>query len=150
MPARRSADRGQVTTDGYGRKIPKHAHGTANLGRQTSSARLITEAVLELYDRIVDQNLLVRRISLAANHIVPENTVSKEPVAEQLNLFTDYVALEKKREEEQAELEREKKMQQAVLSIKKKFGKNAILKGMNLEEGATAKDRNNQIGGHKA
>ena len=149
-PKRRSAYKGAVTTDRYGRKIPKHAHGTAHLGRQTSSTRLVTDAVMDLYDRIVDKNLLVRRLNITANHVVLESSVVKEAVPEQLDLFTDYAALEKQREEENAALEREKKMQQAVLAVKKKFGKNAILKGMNLREGATAKDRNEQIGGHKA
>lgn len=141
---------GPVTTDNYGRQIPKHAHGTANIGRQTSSTKLITDATMELYDRIVNPALLVRRLTIAANHVVPENSVQKANVVEQLDLFTDYEALERERAKEQEEMDREKKMQQAVLSIKKKFGKNAILKGMNLQEGATAKDRNNQIGGHKA
>lgn len=147
---RRKAYTGPVTTDNYGRQIPKHAHGTANIGRQTSSTKLITDATMELYDRIVNPALLVRRLTIAANHVVPENSVQKANVVEQLDLFTDYEALERERAKEQEELDREKKMQQAVLSIKKKFGKNAILKGMNLQEGATAKDRNNQIGGHKA
>ena len=103
-----------------------------------------------LYDKIADKNLLIRRLNIVANHVVPENSVTKDTGPEQMDLFTDYAALEKQREEENAALEREKKMQQAVLTIKKKFGKNAILKGMNLQEGATAKDRNEQIGGHKA
>ena len=141
---------GSITTDHYGRKIPKHAHGTANLGRQTSSTKLIMDAVMELYDRIVDKKLLVRRINITANHVVDESSVVKADSFEQLDLFTDYEAVQKKRAEEEATLEREKRMQQAVLSIKKKFGKNAILKGMNLEEGATTVDRNRQIGGHKA
>lgn len=149
-PKRRNAYKGPVTTDHYGRKIPKHAHGTANLNRQTSSTKLITDAVMELYDRIVDPALLVRRLNIAANHVVAEDSVKKVDFVEQLDLFTDYEALEKQRKDEEAALEREKKMQQAVLSIKKKFGKNAILKGMNFEEGATAKERNEQIGGHKA
>lgn len=142
--------RGEVTTDRYGRRIPKHAHGTENLGTQTSSARLITEAVMRLYDRIMDRKLLIRRIYLTANHVVDEHTGRKETGYEQLDLFTDYAALEAERKKEEEVLEREKKMQQAVLSIKKKFGKNAILKGMNLEEGATTISRNGQIGGHKA
>ena len=149
-PERRKYYHGEVTTDGYGRKIPKHAHGTANLDRQTSSTRLIMDAVMELFDRIVDPGLLVRRVNLVANHILPESSVTEKPIVEQMDLFTDYAALEKKQEEEKAALEREKRMQLAVLSIKKKFGKNAILKGMNLEEGATTRDRNGQIGGHKA
>lgn len=149
-PVRRKAYKGQITTDRYGRQVPKHAHGTANIGRYTSSTRLVTDAVLELYDRIVDKSLLVRRLNISANHVIFEADVPKENKVEQLDLFTDYAALEKEKEKEDAALEREKKMQQAVLTIKKKFGKNAILKGMNLQEGATAKDRNAQIGGHKA
>lgn len=149
-PQIRKAYKGEVTVDHYGRRVPKHAHGTVNLGRQTSSGRLILEAVSGLYDRIVDQKLLVRRVTLTANHVVDEKNVKKEVSYEQLDLFTDYEALEKQQEEENAVLEREKKLQQAVLSIKKKFGKNAVLKGMNLEEGATAVSRNGQIGGHKA
>ena len=141
---------GEVTIDRYGRRIPKHAHGTTNLKRQTSSTKLITDAVIELYDRIVDRNLLIRRINITANRLVDENYVKKEKVYEQLDLFTDYESQRKKQEEEEAALDREKRMQEAMLSIKKKFGKNAVLKGMNLQEGATAKDRNEQIGGHKA
>ena len=106
------------------------------------------DAVIELYDRIVDRNLLVRRINITANRLVDESSVKKEEVYEQMDLFTDYEEQRKKKEEE--ELAREKRMQQAVLEIKKKFGKNAILKGMNLEDGATAISRNGQIGGHKA
>lgn len=141
---------GPVTTDQYGRKIPKHAHGTANLDRQTSSTMLIVSAVMALYDRIVDKNLLIRRITLAACKLIPESDAATTPIVEQLALFTDYEALERERKEQDAALAKEKKMQQAMLDIKKKFGKNAILKGMNLEEGATAKERNEQIGGHKA
>jgi len=141
---------GEVTTDHYGRSIPKHAHGTVNLGRQTSSTRLIIDAVMDLYSQIVDENLLIRRINITANHVVDESSVKKDNTFEQLNLFTDYATEQKKKEEEEAALEREKKMQHAVLDIKKKFGKNAILKGMNLEKGAMAKERNKQIGGHKA
>ena len=141
---------GTVTTDHYGRKVPKHAHGTANLDRQTSSTRLIVDAVMALYDRIVDKNLLVRRITLAACKLVPESEVATSDGVEQLDLFTDYEAQERERKAQEEALAREKKMQQAMLTIKKKFGKNAILKGMNLEEGATARERNEQIGGHKA
>ena len=141
---------GPVTTDHYGRKVPKHAHGTANLDRQTSSTMLIVNAVMALYDRIVDPNLLVRRITLAACKLVSESAVAVSDGVEQLDLFTDYEAQERERKAQEAALAREKKMQQAMLEIKKKFGKNAILKGMNLEEGATAKERNEQIGGHKA
>lgn len=141
---------GEVTTDHYGRKIPKHAHGTANLRRQTSSTMLILDAVMELFDRIADKKLLVRRVNITANHVVDENAVIKPNSFEQLDLFTDYDAVQKKIVEEEAALAREKRMQEAVINIKKKFGKNAILKGMNLEEGATTASRNRQIGGHKA
>ena len=141
---------GEITTDHYGRKVPKHAHGTANLDRLTSSARLISDAVMELFDRITDPDLLVRRINLTANHVTDEDTASRNPVPVQYDLFTDYEAVEKKNAEEKEKLDKERKMQTAILKIKKQFGKNAILKGLNFEEGATAKERNKQIGGHKA
>lgn len=147
---RRSKYKGEVTIDRYGRRIPKHAHGTANIKRKTSSTMLIVNAVMELYDRIVDENLLVRRISISANRLENENDIVPNEQFEQLDLFTDYEAVEKNQAEEEERLQREKNMQKAVLHIKKKFGKNAILKGMNLKEGATAKERNAQIGGHKA
>lgn len=149
-PKIKNSYHGAVTTDHYGRAVPKSAHGTANLGRQTSSTKLIMDAVTELFERIVDKNLLVRRVNITANHVVDEETVQKSDNFEQLNLFTDYGAVQAKKEEEEAELAREKNMQKAMLEIKKKYGKNAILKGMNLEEGATTLDRNKQIGGHKA
>ena len=142
--------KGTVTTNYYGKKIPKSAHGTTNLPKQTSSTTLITNAVMELYDKIVNKKLLIRRINIVANKLVDEHSVKNANKYEQLELFTDYEILKKKREKENAESEREKRMQNTILDIKKKFGKNAILKGMNLQEGATAKDRNNQIGGHKA
>ena len=143
--------RGEVTVDHYGRKIPKHAHGTANLGRYTSSAKAMISAVTELYDRIINKDLTVRRINVTANRVIRESEVKDKPAAaEQMSFFVDYEALEQREKEEQEALEREKRMQRTVIGIKKKFGKNAILKGMNLEEGATAKDRNRQIGGHKA
>ena len=149
-PAIRKKYHGPVTTDHYGRKVPKYAHGTENLSEHTSSTRKISEAFLSLFDSIINPNLLVRRVYLTANNVIPETQVRQKQTCEQLDLFTDYTALEKQKEEETALLEREKKMQQAVLDIKKKFGKNAILKGMNLQEGATARERNKQIGGHKA
>jgi len=147
---RRKAYKGEVVTDRYGRNIPKHAHGTANLGRQTSSTKLIIDSVMELYDRIMDPELLARRISIYVNHVTEGTLTGKTETYEQLDLFTDYAALEEKREQEEAELAKERKMQEAVLDIKKKFGRNAIVKGMNLEEGATTIQRNEQIGGHKA
>ena len=142
--------KGKVTTNYYGKKVPKPAHGTTNLPKQTSSTTLITNAVMELYDKIVNKKLLIRRINIVANKLVDEHSVKNANKYEQLDLFTDYEILKKQREKENAESEREKRMQNTILDIKKKFGKNAILKGMNLQEGATAKDRNNQIGGHKA
>ena len=142
--------KGEFTTDRYGRKIPKHAHGTVTLEKQTSSTKLIVAAVLELYDKIINKNFLIRRITIGANRVIDEALAVNEPVFEQLDLFTDYAALRKKQEEENAGRERERRLQEAVLDIKKKYGKNAILKGTNLMEGATAVDRNNQIGGHRA
>ena len=150
-PVRSKAYKGPIVTDHYGRKIPKHAHGSENLGGFTSSTRHILQAVDALFRRIVNEQLLVRRLNLVAAHVMPPSEApSSTPEVEQLDLFTDYSARTASREAEQAALEREKRMQQAVLSIQKKYGKNAILKGMNLEEGATARDRNSRIGGHKA
>ena len=150
-PERSKKYHGAIVKDHYGRQIPKHAHGTANLDGHTSSTKKIRCAVSELFDRIVDKNLLVRRLNIVANHVLPEaDAPKKNDGFVQLDLFTDYAALESKQERERAEREREKKMQQAMLTIKKKFGKNAILKGMNLQEDATARDRNAMIGGHKA
>lgn len=149
-PEARKRYKGPVDTDQYGRKVPKHAHGTAGTGRYTSSAKLLTDAMMELYDRIVDRNLLVRRVMVAAGRVVPEGTVEEEAAYEQLDLFTDYEERQREREKEKESLRRERNLQEAVLDIKKKFGKNAILKGMNLEEGAMTVKRNSQIGGHKA
>lgn len=142
--------KGEITTDHYGRDLPKSAHGTINLGRQTSSTKLMMDAVTELFGRIVDKNLLIRRVNIVANHVIDEVVAKEKNNFEQLNLFTDYKAVNIKKEEEEAEFAREKRMQKAMLEIKKKYGKNAVLKGMNLEEGATTLDRNRQIGGHKA
>ena len=143
-PQRRKAYKGEITRDPYGREIPKHGHGTIHLGRYTASTRLIIDAAMELFDRITDPELLVRRVNIVAARILPE---ADAPVEEgQLDLFTDWAA----KEREEAELRREKRRQQAVLTIRKKYGKNAILKGMNYQEGATTRDRNAQIGGHKA
>ncbi len=138
--------KGEITTDFYGRKVPKHAHGTANIGRYTSSATAMKKAVLELFDKIVDESLLVRRINLSANHITYKDEAENSRKFKQLDLFTSYEETEK---EQQAE-ERELKLQQATVNIRKKYGKNAVLKGINLQEGATTLDRNKQIGGHKA
>ena len=135
-PAIRSRYGGPVAADWYGRPVPKPAHGSVNLPRQTSSTRLITDAVMELVDRITDPALLVRRIYVVASHVIPESEVA----GVQLDLFED----------PSEEDSRERSRQEAILAIRKKFGKNAILKGMNFDDGATARERNKQIGGHKA
>lgn len=147
---RRSEYKGEIKTDFYGREVPKQARGTANIGRQTSSTKLITDAVLDAYDKIVDRNLLVRRMYITANHVVPEEKAEPSPDYEQLSLFEDYKEKERIKAEQDAALEKERRVQDAIVNIKHKYGKNAILKGMNYKEGATAKDRNSQIGGHKA
>ncbi len=141
---------GDITIDRYGRKVPKHAHGTANLDEPTSSTRLITKAMLDLYDRIIDKNLLVRRVNIAACKVVGEDTLKDLTKVEQMDLFTDYEEVQQERKAQQEELQREKKTQHAIIALRNRFGKNAIMKGMNLKEGATTKDRNEQIGGHKA
>lgn len=149
-PVRRKTYRGEITMDHYGRQVPKHAHGTTNLGKHSSSTKLILNAVSALFDRIVHKNLLVRRVNITVNHVVDETSITNPVPNEQLDLFTDYEALKKQQVQEEAELAREKTIQKTILGIKKKYGKNAILKGMNLEEGATTMDRNKQIGGHKS
>lgn len=149
-PKNRKNYTGEVTTDHYGRKIPKHAHGTANLTRQTSSTHIIMDAVMDLYSRIANPALSIRRVTVTANHLIDETQASDTGHCEQLDLFTDYAALEKEREEEAAKRSKERRLQEAMLSVKKKYGKNAILKGTSLQEGATATERNRQIGGHKA
>ena len=149
-PVIRARYHGEVTTDHYGRQIPKHAHGTINLSNKTSSTKVIMKAMEELYDRIINPDLLVRRVNVCAANVVTEKEAQHKSNFEQMDLFTDYLLLEKEREEEKKELEKEKKIQHAILDIQKKYGKNALLKGMNLEEGATTRDRNGQIGGHKA
>ncbi|MEI3190261.1 MAG: DNA methylase [Lachnospiraceae bacterium] len=150
-PERRKKYRGEVVTDRYGRQIPKHAHGTENLESFTSSTQKMVRAASVLYDRIVDKNLLIRRMNITANNIVEEKAAQqKNNSYQQLDLFTDYAAEEEQEKQEALRLDRERKLQEATITIKKKFGKNAILKGMSLQEGATAKNRNEQIGGHKA
>lgn len=149
-PIIREKYRGAVSVDRYGRQVPKHAHGTTNLNRATSSTREIMDAVMDLYDRIVNPDLLVRRLNVTANHVVGEGESREQAGFQQMDLFTDYHLVAPGKEKEQENLQKEKKVQQAVIDIKKKFGKNAILRGMSLEEGGTARDRNSQIGGHKA
>ena len=144
-----NAYQGEITTDRYGRKIPKHAHGTANLGLYTTSTQKIIAAVMELFDRIIDPALFVRRVTLTANHVIAESKVQKEQEFEQLDLFS-MLQEKEQNEKEKEQLEKERKMQEAIIELKHKFGKNAILKGMNLQEGGTTIERNGQIGGHKA
>ena len=145
-PGREGGYRGEVTTDRYGRRIPKHAHGTVPLGRYTASSGEMVRAAAELYDRILDKKLLVRRLSLAADRILPEEETPEETGGEQLDLFHDPAV----REAEEAARAREKRKQRAILDIRRKYGRNALLKGMDLEEGATARERNQSIGGHRA
>ena len=147
-PVRRRRYAGPVRIDHYGRPVPGEAHGSVNLGRHTSSGRIITDSMMKLFDRCVDPALLIRRITVAANHVLNEKNVPSAP-DEQPDLFTDYEALEKQKAAEQAALDKEKRLQQAVIGIRKRLGKNAILKGMNLEDGATGRARNEQIGGHR-
>ncbi len=141
--------RGPVVRDHYGRLIPRHAHGTANLDRFTSSTKAVMKAVTDLYDRIADPDLFIRRVNIAAVGLIREEDIPEEaPV--QLDLFTDYAAAEKEKEELKLREGKEKRLQQAMLDIRDRFGKNALLKGTNYQEGATMIERNQQIGGHKA
>ena len=150
-PEIRAKYHGEITSNYYGKQVPKHAHGSHNFEKPTSSSRLIMEGAAELFDKYVNPDLLIRRLNLTTNHVVSEASVAlQENAPQQLDLFTDYEALEKLRQEEQAKLDKERRMQEAQLKIKQRFGKNAILRGLNFEEGATAKERNEQIGGHKA
>lgn len=149
-PERNKKYHGEVTVDPYGRRIPKHAHGTINLKHHTSSTAEIVDAVTELYDRIIHPDLLVRRLNITANHIIRETEIPTESPCFQMDLFVDYDALAREKENEKKLREREKSMQNTLLHLKKKYGKNAVFKGMNLLEGATALDRNRQIGGHRA
>lgn len=142
--------KGEMKKDHYGRMIPKHAHGTYSFEEYTSSTKEILNGVSDLYDRIVNPELMVRRVNITANNIVRESDIIKEEKYEQLDLFTDYEKINAEKENKEKELAKEKRIQEAMLSIKKKYGKNSILKGMNFEEGATTIERNNQIGGHKA
>ena len=140
--------KGDIVCDRYGRRIPKHSHSTINLSKHTSSSQRILGAVGELYDRIVNPLLLIRRITVVANNILDEGSIPENEMYEQLDFFSEFD--DEKMKLEQKQEKKEKSLQRAMISVKNKFGKNAILKGMNLEEGATAKERNSQIGGHKA
>ena len=151
-PARRASYKGPVTADFYGRQVPRHAHGSIGLGGFTSSGRRIIAAALALFDRIADRNLLVRRMYIVANHVQNEDAARRSEAAQsvQLDMYTDYEAEARRRAEDESRRQRERRQQEAVLAIKEKYGKNAILRGTNFEEGATARDRNGQIGGHRA
>ncbi|MCR5388335.1 MAG: DNA methylase [Lachnospiraceae bacterium] len=146
---RNKAYKGRVSIDRYGRKVPYHAHGTKNLPKYTSSSNTIIDAALELFDEITDKSLLIRRMTVVAEKILPTKEAKEEKSFEQLSLF-DFLDDSDKKKKEDEKLEKERRLQLAVLDVKKRFGKNAMLKGTNLQEGATAKDRNAQIGGHKA
>lgn len=143
---------GEIVADHYGRSVPRPARATANLADNTSSAHLMAEAVMRAFDEVVNPHLLVRRMNLTANHVVTEQYASSKARSRvvQLDLFTDYEQLERERAAERERLERERRVQQTMLNIKKTFGKNAILKGLNFADGATTIERNSQIGGHKA
>jgi len=152
-PERRKKYKGPVTVDRYGRRVPKHAHGTANLPERTSAGTVISRAVMDLYDRIMDRDLLARRIYIYACRLEKETEKAAEPAfaeGEQLDMFTDYDARREEEQKHREDLEKEHQMQKAMLAIKEKYGKNAILTGTSLEEGATTRERNRQIGGHKA
>lgn len=140
---------GPVGIDHYGRMVPKHANGTGNIDHYTSSTRVIMQTVLGIYDRVVDKNLLIRRVNIAATNLISEDDIPEDK-PEQLDMFTDYEALEKEKKEAKAAEERERRLQRVTLQIQDKFGKNAMLKGINFLEGGTTIERNGQIGGHKA
>jgi DNA polymerase V len=152
-PEIRAKYHGPITTNHYGKAVPKHAHGTFNFQKPTSSSSLIMDGAAEIFDRQVNPDLLIRRLNLTTNHVKDEEFVNSQQSKanyEQLDLFTDYEELDKQRQKEKARLAKERRMQEAQLRIKQRFGKNAILRGLNFQEGATAKERNKQIGGHKA
>ena len=145
----KSSYKGEIVADHYGRSVPKPVHGSENLGRFTSSSKLIVTAALTLFDRLVDPALLVRRIYVVANHVLNEHSAPNPDISPaQMDLFTDYDALERKKKQEESNFAKEKSMQKAILAIKSKYGKNSIIKGTNLQEGAMAIERNQQIGGH--
>ena len=145
-PEFRKNYKGEIVRDHYGREVPKHAHGTVNLSDHSSSSQSIIAAIVGLFDQIVDISLLVRRVTISANHVISEEMHTKQKQPEQLNLFTDFDSAEAQRQKEN----KEKNLQRAILHIHKKYGKNALLKGTNLMEGSTMQERNNQIGGHKS
>ena len=141
---------GRLVLNHYGKKTPKPAHGSVNLGKHTASTKIILSAMMQLCDQILDKELLVRRLNVAVNHVIYEKDMPEEDAPMQYGLFDDVDALEKKREQEKAALAKERKLQEAMLAIKGKYGKNAVLKGMNFQDDATARERNGQVGGHRA
>ena len=147
---RSTAYQGEITTDRYGRKVPKQANGTETLPGYTSSTEQIMEAVMKLFDRIVNPSLLVRRMYVVTCRLITEEAAKEKESFVQMDLFSDFALGDTKTEEQKEHEEKERKLQEAMISVKKKYGKNAILKGMNLSEGATTIERNGQIGGHKA
>ena len=150
-PEIRAKYHGEITNNYYGKPVPKHAHGTLNLDRYTSLSSVLMKAVVELFDKHVNADLLIRRLNITVTRLIPEHIAMQQDNGPlQLDLFTDYEALAKQKQAEKARTDKERRMQEVQLKIKQRFGKNAILRGLNFEEGATAKDRNNQIGGHKA
>jgi len=148
-PAIAEKYKGEITKDHYGRNVPKHAHGTGNLNKHTSSLRQITDCVMELYDKIINPHLLIRRVSISANNIIDESEIKNVSNNQQLDLFTDYEKVVEQESRDEIALSKEKNLQHTILNLKKKYGKNAILKGMNFQEGATMRDRNEQVGGHR-
>lgn len=152
-PAKAARYKGPVVRDYYGRPAPQHAHGTENLEFKTSSSRLLVAAMMRLFDRITDRNLTVRRINIGAMMLDTEDHAGEASVSSgftQIDMFTDYATIELERQQRDEDLRKEKQVQQTIIDLKKRFGKNAVIKGMNLEEGSTAQERNGQIGGHKA
>lgn len=147
-PEIRAQYHGKVKLNHYGKQVPYHAHGTTNFHRYTSSSRIIIQKVTELYDRIVNPLLLIRRLTLSINRLQREGCLVSPSKAVQLDLFTDYELLRRRKRMEDMELSRERRRQEAILKLRKQFGKNAILTGLNYAEGATQRDRNQQIGGH--
>lgn len=141
---------GVVHKDHYGRPVPKHAHGTGNLENWTSSTAAIAECMMQLYDRIIDPDLMVRRINICACNLIYENNIPDDDAPVQLELFVDYEEVERQKAEKKHKEERERALQRATLQLQGRFGKNAVLRGMNLMEGGTTIERNGQIGGHRA
>ena len=146
----KSKYQGEIKKDWYGRNVPVHSHGTINIEKPTSSSKILIEKVAELYDRIVNPDLLIRRLTLSINHLIDEKKIDKQKYVIQPDLFSDHEELKRKQESEERELAKERRRQESMLHLRKKFGKNVVLRGLNYADGATQKDRNQQIGGHKA